>query len=66
MSQSSGKEDRMSSDFVRYSPGIETIDPDLDERMAQIIDFRAKLIRIELVSGAKMRFRGPVLHRWEP
>ena len=29
----------MSSDFVRYSPEIETIDPNLDEYMAQIIDF---------------------------
>jgi hypothetical protein len=28
----------MSSDFVRYSPEIETIDPDLDEYMTRIID----------------------------
>ena len=29
----------MSLDFVRYSPEIETIDPDLDEYMTQIIGF---------------------------
>src|SRR5262249_51863457 len=29
----------MSSGFVRYSPEIESIDPKLDEYMAQIIDF---------------------------
>lgn len=29
----------MSSDFVRYSPEIETIDPHIDELMAQIIEF---------------------------
>ena len=28
----------MSSEFVRYTPEIETIDPNLDELMAQIID----------------------------
>ena len=32
----------MSSDFVRYSPEIETIDPHIDELMAQIIDFWEK------------------------
>ena len=32
----------MSPDFVRYSPGIETIDPHLDELMAQIIEFWEK------------------------
>jgi hypothetical protein len=29
----------MSSEFVRWAPGIETIDPHLDELLAQIIDF---------------------------
>ena len=29
----------MSSNFVRYSPEIETIDPDIDEYMTRIIDF---------------------------
>src|SRR5689334_17830289 len=32
----------MSSDFVRYSPEIETIDPHLDELTAQIIEFWQK------------------------
>jgi hypothetical protein len=32
----------MSSKFVRYSPGIETIDPNIDELMAQIIEFWEK------------------------
>src|SRR6187200_3047773 len=32
----------MASDFVRYSPEIETIDPQIDELMAQIIDFWEK------------------------
>ena len=32
----------MSSDFVRYTPEIETIDPHIDELMAQIIDFWEK------------------------
>jgi hypothetical protein len=29
----------VSSEFVRYDPEIETIDPHLDETLAQIIDF---------------------------
>ena len=29
----------MSSNFVRYSPEIETLDPDIEEVMARIIDF---------------------------
>ncbi len=32
----------MSSDFVRYSPEIETIDPHIDELLAQIIEFWEK------------------------
>jgi len=32
----------MSSDFVRYTPEIETIDPDIDEVMAQIVGFWEK------------------------
>jgi hypothetical protein len=32
----------MSSEFVRYTPEIETIDPHIDERLAQIIDFVEK------------------------
>jgi hypothetical protein len=32
----------MSSEFVRYSPEIETIDPDLDELLPQIIEFWEK------------------------
>ncbi len=32
----------MSSDFVRYSPEIETIDPNIDEYMTRIIDFWEK------------------------
>jgi hypothetical protein len=33
----------MSSEFVRYAPEIETIDPHLDETLAQIIDFERDL-----------------------
>jgi len=32
----------MSSEFVRYAPEIETIDPEIDETLAQIIDFAEK------------------------
>ena len=32
----------MSSEFVRYTPEIETIDPHIDELLAQIIDFWEK------------------------
>ena len=32
----------MSPDFVRYSPEIETIDPDIEELLAQIIEFWEK------------------------
>ena len=32
----------MSSEFVRYDPEIETIDPQIDELLAQIIDFWEK------------------------
>ena len=35
----------MSSDFVRYCPEIETIDPDLDELLPQIIEFWEKKVR---------------------
>jgi hypothetical protein len=35
----------MSTDFVRYSPEIETIDPDIEEYMARIIDFWEKAVR---------------------
>src|SRR4029450_9177960 len=35
----------MSSEFVRYAPEIETIDPDIDELLAQIIDFVEKKVR---------------------
>jgi hypothetical protein len=32
----------VSSEFVRYAPEIETIDPDIDELLAQIIDYVEK------------------------
>src|SRR5690348_2510854 len=35
----------MSPDFVRCSPGVETIDPKLDEYMTRIIDFWEKTVR---------------------
>ncbi len=35
----------MSSDFVRYSPEIETIDPNIEELTAQIINFWEKMVR---------------------
>jgi hypothetical protein len=34
----------MSSDFVRYSPDIETFDPNLEELMGKIIDFWEKTV----------------------
>jgi CBS domain containing-hemolysin-like protein len=30
---------------VRYSPEIETIDPDIEEYMTRIIDFRERTVR---------------------
>lgn len=35
----------MSSNFVRYAPDIETIDPDLEEYMSRIIDFWERTVR---------------------
>lgn len=35
----------MTSEFVRYSPEIETIDPHIEEYMARIIDFWEKAVR---------------------
>lgn len=35
----------MPADFVRYSPDIETFDPNLEELMARIIEFWEKLVR---------------------
>jgi hypothetical protein len=35
----------MSPEFVRYTPEIETIDPDLDQTMARIVDFWEKTVR---------------------
>src|ERR1043165_2039608 len=35
----------MSPDFVRYSPEIETIDPNIDELLARIIEFWERLVR---------------------
>src|SRR3954471_19765682 len=35
----------MSSDFVRYTPEIETIDPNIDELMTRIIEFWEKLVQ---------------------
>jgi hypothetical protein len=35
----------MAPDFVRYSPDIETFDPNLDELMTQIIDFWERTVR---------------------
>jgi hypothetical protein len=34
----------MSSDFVRYSPDIETIDPNIDELLTKIVGFWEKLV----------------------
>ena len=35
----------MPTDFVRYTPEIETIDPDLDRLLEQIIAFWEKKVR---------------------
>src|ERR1041384_8172165 len=35
----------MATDFVRYSPEIETFDPDLDETMEQVIDWWEQKVR---------------------
>ncbi len=49
----------MSSNFVRYTPEIETIDPQLDARMAQIIEFWEKKGRASpKVEGTGRAVRG--------
>ena len=49
----------MSSNFVRYSPEIETIDPNLDEYMAQIIHFwEQKARESPTVEGSGRAVRG--------
>ena len=49
----------MPLDFVRYAPEIETIDPDLDPLLAQIIDFWEKKVRESpVVEGTGRAVRG--------
>jgi hypothetical protein len=49
----------MSSDFVRYSPEVETIDPQLDELLPQIIAFWERLVRESpTTEGAGRAVRG--------
>src|SRR5262245_57146035 len=48
----------MPLDFVRYTPEIETIDPDLDRLLEQIVDYWEKLVRASPVverSGRALR-----------
>src|SRR6476660_8338668 len=49
----------MPKDFVRYKPEIETIDPDLDRLMEQIVDFWEKKVRESpVVEGSGRAVRG--------
>jgi len=49
----------MSPEFVRYSPEIETIDPDLDRLMGQIVGFWEKKVRESpVVEGSGRAVRG--------
>ena len=49
----------MALEFVRYSPEIETIDPDLDRLMAQIIGFWENKVRESPVAeGSGRAVRG--------
>src|SRR5262245_17605137 len=49
----------MPTDFVRYTPEIETIDPDLDRLMEQIIAFWEKTVRESpVVEGSGRAVRG--------
>ncbi len=49
----------MPPDFVRYTPEIETVDPDLDRLLEQIIDFWEKKVRESpVVEGSGRAVRG--------
>ena len=49
----------MSPDFVRYTPEIETIDPDLDRLLEPIIAFWKKLVsESPVVEGSGRAVRG--------
>src|SRR5262245_27284006 len=49
----------MALEFVRYAPGIETIDPDLDRLLEQIIDFWERKVRESpTVEGSGRAVRG--------
>src|SRR5258705_10644703 len=50
----------MPTDFVRYTPEIEMIDPDLDRLMEQIVDFWEKKVpESPVVEGSGRAVRGP-------
>src|SRR5262245_10786620 len=49
----------MASDFVRYTPELETIDPDLDRILEQIVDYWEKTVRASpMVEGSGRAVRG--------
>src|SRR6185436_7670673 len=49
----------MPLDFVRYAPDVETIDPNLDRLMEQIVDFWEKKVRESpVVEGSGRAVRG--------
>src|SRR6187200_1989932 len=49
----------MPLDFVRYTPSMETLDPDLDRLLEQIIGFWEKLVRESpVVEGSGRAVRG--------
>src|SRR5258707_6323611 len=49
----------MPTDFVRYTPEIETIDPDLDRLMEQIVEFwEKKVLESPVVEGSGRAVRG--------
>ena len=46
-------------DFVRYSPEFETLDPDLDRLLEQIVDYWEKTVReLPVVEGSGRAVRG--------
>jgi len=49
----------MPLDFVRYRPEMETLDPELDRLLAQIVDFWEKKVRESpVVEGSGRAVRG--------
>jgi hypothetical protein len=56
----------MSSDFVRYSPEIETIDQNIEEYITRIIEFWEKLVGESPKTESTGRASAPVLVATSP